>query len=377
MTAHKTVFETVLIYGPLADDLVEGLKAVFTKVIHYAVPQFVPLSADVSLPTDEDYRSIDAFFGFTVPPNLTSWKQTPRLKLFQGLSAGYNHVEASEFFKSLPEESPVSFASASGIHVSTIGEHSLATVLMLYHKLHTINLRMHNERNWIPHSELGGNYIRELNTLKVGIVGYGHIGRETARLFHSCGSTILALTRSGEPSPIGGFLLPHTGDPSGVLPSRYYSSSSRSSTLRFFSDCDVVINTLPDSTATKGFVGEAELKAMKGDGVYVNIGRGTTTDQEALVKALRAEPGEGEEKDAAGTLRIGGASLDVTSPEPLPHDHPLYTLPNVVLTPHMSGLSTRYFVNAVKVLEANVERMRRGKGALNAYRGRGENGEKL
>lgn len=72
----------------------------------------------------------------------------------------------------------------------------------------------------------------------------------------------------------------------------------------------MVVNTLPDSEATQGFVGRDELKAMKGDALYVNIGRGTTTDQDALVEALEAMAKDGEDEGATGTLRIGGASLE-------------------------------------------------------------------
>ena len=221
-------------------------------------------------------------------------------------------------------------------------------------------------------------------------------GRETARLFHSCGSKIYALTRNGQPTPESGYIIHGTGDPSGSLPEQYFATSSRSSTLSFFSACDVVVNTLPDSEHTRGFIGEAELEAMKGDAIYVNIGRGTTTNQEALVKALQAKPKDGEEEGATGTLRIGGASLEcvcppafdatsdrrakrtdpfprsVTTPEPQPSPHPLYTLPNVVLTPHMSGLSRLYGTRCGDLLEKNVQRLRQGKGALNAFRGRGE-----
>ncbi|GAA5826699.1 hypothetical protein JCM11251_002860 [Rhodosporidiobolus azoricus] len=368
MTAHSDIFDTVLILYHLSPSVLESLGQIFPTVLYRPIRGPQPWTP----PTAEDLQKADAIFGFDLPAELKSVKQVPRLKLVQGCSAGYSHFINTEFGQSLRPADGITFANASGIHVSTIGEHCLATVLMLYHKLHTIAIRHHNEQSWLAASELGGNFIRELNTLKVGIVGYGHIGRETARLFHACGSEILALTRSGKPAPIGGFLLPGTGDHAGVLPSQYYSSSDRSSTLRFFADCDVVINTLPDSEATRGFMGVEEFKAMKGDGVYVNIGRGTTTDQEALVKALQAKPEEGEKEDAPGSLRIGGASLDVTHPEPLPTGHTLYTLPNVILTPHMSGSSKLYFERAIEVLKTNVERMRMGKGALNGWYGKVE-----
>lgn len=112
--------------------------------------------------------------------------------------------------------------------------------------------------------------------------------------------------------------LPSTGDPSGSVPTAYFSSQSRDARLAFFARCDVVVNTLPDSKATRGCMGREELSGMKGDAIYVNVGRGTTTDQEALVEALRARAGEGEERDAVGTLRIGAASLEcVVSHSPL------------------------------------------------------------
>ncbi|GAA5866819.1 hypothetical protein JCM1840_004277 [Sporobolomyces johnsonii] len=373
MTQHRSDLRTLLIYTPLQPpSLVEDLKAVFPVVKYFPIQNFAPIKEGDAVPTEQDFKDADAIFSFVIPPGLTSVDQAPRLKLFQGLSAGYSHVTGTEFFKSLPEDNEMMFASASGIHVSTIGEHVLGTVLMLYHKLNTINIMLNNERRWIPNKELGGHYIRELSTLKVGLVGYGHIARETARLFHCAGSTIYALTRNGQPTPESGYVIPHTGDPSGSLPEKYFSTSSASSTLDFFAACDVVVNTLPDSVATKKFVGVEQLKAMKGDAVYVNIGRGTTTDQEALIEALKAEPAEGEDEGATGTLRIGGASLDVTDPEPLPDGHELFAMPNVVLTPHMSGLSKLYHTRAVDLLKINVARIRAGKGVLNSYRGKGE-----
>lgn len=180
----------------------------------------------------------------------------------------------------------------------------------LYHKLHTLTVLGRTERRWVKTSELGGNFVRELSTLTVGIIGYGHIGRETARLFKACNSKIVALNRTGAPNLESGYVLPDTGDRAGTIPDEYYSTASSSSTRAFLSRCDVVVNTLPDSEATRRFIGRDEFEAMKGDAVYVNIGRGTTTDQDALIEALQAEPATGEAVDATGTLRIGGASLE-------------------------------------------------------------------
>lgn len=132
-------------------------------------------------------------------------------------------------------------------------------------------------------------------------------------MFHALGADIVALTRSGVAKKMGGYIIPSTGDPLGLLPSRYYSSSDPKSRFEFFSDCDIVISTVPSSPETKNFVGEAELKAMKGDGIFVNIGRGDTVDQEKLIVALQAKPVGGEKMEATGSLRIGGASLECVS----------------------------------------------------------------
>lgn len=134
-----------------------------------------------------------------------------------------------------------------------------------------------------------------------------------------------------------------------------------------------MVNTLPSSSGTIGFMGEEQFRAMKNDALFINIGRGDTVVTDALVRALSAPAIVGEAADMVGALRIGGASLDVTDPEPLSPHHVLFTLPNTIITPHMSGLSKTYFVRAVDLLLQNVERLRAGKGALNAVRGRGEN----
>lgn len=217
MTAHKVELKTVLVYGPLADPLLDDLRSTFDEVLYYPITPFAPRDESEALPSDDDYKRADVLFGFQIPFNLKDWKQTPRLKLFQGCSAGYGHVTDTDYFKSIPGDADVIFASASGIHVcvadllgvvqrkklirslltrrSTIGEHVLGTVsrmlttafrhsadslalqvLMLTHKLGYLNIALHNEQRWVPHKELGSQFIRDLNTLKVGIMGYGHIG---------------------------------------------------------------------------------------------------------------------------------------------------------------------------------------------------------
>ena len=193
------------------------------------------------------------------------------------------------------------------------------------------------------------------------------------------GMRVICATRTGHPTPIKGYLLPHTGDHDGHIPAKWYTTTSADSLAAFYANADVVVNSLPATDETRGFVDEGAFRRMKDDAVFVNIGRGDTVDQETMIRALEAglhAPGDADtvtEKPDKGNLRIGAASLDVTTPEPLPANSKLWRLPNVLLTPHMSGGSELYWYRVADLASINAVRVvREGKGGLNAVRGKGE-----
>lgn len=211
----------------------------------------------------------------------------------------------------------------------------------------------------------------------MGVMGYGHIGRECARMARAMGMRVVAANRKGSKQAIGGYLVEGTGDHEGEIPERWYSTENREDLAEFYATCDVVVNTLPSSSATRGFVDAQAFRDMRDDAMFVNIGRGDTVDQGALIEALQAglaaQEHGGEATTEKGRLMIASASLDVTTPEPLPTDSPLWSLPNVLLTPHMSGGSELYWLRASDLFAMNVWRVVvQGRGALNAVRGRGE-----
>lgn len=139
---------------------------------YYPNTAFAPPSPNDTYATVEELAEADVLFGFQVPPHLTSFDQTPKLKLFQLLSAGYGHITSTPFFKSVPDESDFTLASASGIHVSTISEHVVATAMMLFHKLHTLVIKASKEERWVRATdELGGHFIKELRGATVGVIG--------------------------------------------------------------------------------------------------------------------------------------------------------------------------------------------------------------
>jgi phosphoglycerate dehydrogenase-like enzyme len=187
--------------------------------------------------------------------------------------------------------------------------------------------------NWY---KLGG---RELGEQTIGIIGLGHIGRRVAQLAAAFGMRVLATrrsTRSGDTDPDV---------------DRLYPLSQLHELLH---QCDYVVLAVPLTPETELLIGEAELRAMQPHTYLVNIARGRIIDEQALIRALR----EGW---------IGGAGLDVAAEEPLPADSPLYSMPNVILTPHISGVSVHYEQRLAALFADNLQRYRSGQTLRNLY----------
>jgi phosphoglycerate dehydrogenase-like enzyme len=133
-----------------------------------------------------------------------------------------------------------------------------------------------------------------------------------------------------------GFIVPRTGDPEGTIPIAWYSGLDRQSLHHFLEqDIDALVVSLPLTKETAHFFGEDEFAILgrRRNAVLCNVSRGEVLDQKALVAAVKKSPGEGG---------LRGVALDVTDPEPLPKDNELWDLPNVFITPHVSGRSSAY-----------------------------------
>jgi len=185
-----------------------------------------------------------------------------------------------------------------------ISAHIMAFVLAFARGLH-VYIPQQLRHEWKkPPEDLGVVHLPEATML---IVGIGGIGAETARLASAFGITVLATDARRADAPPGVAEL-HKPEALDTLLPR----------------ADFVVLTVPHTPATEGFFNRARFQRMKRSGYFINIGRGMTTKLDDLVAALRA----GE---------IAGAALDVYEQEPLPAEHPLWTMPNVLLTPHMAG----------------------------------------
>jgi phosphoglycerate dehydrogenase-like enzyme len=231
-------------------------------------------------------------------------------------SAGLDTIVARD-----PWRDGITVTNGSGIHAVHMGEYVLGATLLWSERLEA-RLANRSDRRWdrVYASEaLPG---RRLRGRRAVIVGYGSLGREVARLFHALGIRIVAVKADPTSRIDRGWREPGTGDPDGVLPERIVGPGDLREVV---GESDVVVLTLPATPRTQGIVDGSVLAAMRPDALLVNVGRGVLVDQDALVEAL-----------ADG--RIGAAVLDVTEPEPLPDDSPLWSLPGCLVTPHISAL---------------------------------------
>ncbi|KJZ75883.1 hypothetical protein HIM_04707 [Hirsutella minnesotensis 3608] len=192
---------------------------------------------------------------------------------------------------------------------------------------------------------------------RMGIMGYGAIGRQCARLAQALGMQVYAFTRTARDTPEArrhdGYSIPGTGDPDGLVPARWFHGDVDDFLAQ---DLDLVVVSVPLSPATRGLIGRPQFQAMSAKKTFLcNVARGPIVDTDALVEAL--EQG-----------LISGAALDVTDPEPLPPDHPLWKAPNVTITPHVSWQSNNMVDRIAGLLMENMDRLDRGEPLLNVIK---------
>lgn len=291
---------------------------------------------------DAVWRETEILYTSFVTP-LPQPAQVPDLRWVQLYSAGPDHILAHPLFST-----GVTFTTTSGIHAVAIAEYVLTMMLAWFHRLPRL-LQWQQRGAWPERAERAALFTgEELRGKTLGIIGYGSIGRELARLATAFGMRVLAMQRGADHRDPG-FVLPGVGDPEGKLPARYYTPDELHALL---GECDVVVIAAPLTARTRGMFDDAAFQAMKASAFLVNIARGDICDEAALLRALREQ-------------RIAGAALDVFHQEPLPSDHSFWSLPNVFISPHSSGLSSLYDERAAAVFEENLRRYLAGESFVN------------
>lgn len=287
---------------------------------------------------EEQIARCEALF-CTIPPS--NHGQMRQLKMIQISSAGYTQLIGQKF-----EERNIKACNALGVFDVPIAEWNIAMMVNLARDLRSM---IRNQENGVW--DRSAQFQNEIRGGVVGIWGYGGIGRETARLAKALGMKVHVLSRSGIRPRENIYCVPGTGDPRGLLPDRVFTMDEKEEFLR---GLDFLIMAIPQTGTTEGLVGEAELKMLKPTAFLLNPARGPLIREQALLRALNEN-------------WFAGAALDTHYYYPMPEDHPLWQMKNVILTPHISGSSSSpHFLERVwDIFYQNVLRIRNSEPLLN------------
>jgi phosphoglycerate dehydrogenase-like enzyme len=231
--------------------------------------------------------------------------------------------------------SPVVLTNSRGISAATIAEHVLAVTLAMFRKL-PFAFRSQAAREWAQDAILAPPAIHTIGGSSVLIVGLGSIGLATAQRMAALGARVTGIRR----------------DRSRPLPEGVDAVLRPDALLDALPHADIVVLAAPQTPQTRGLIGAEALAAMRRGAVLVNVSRGKLVDEGALAAAL-----------AAGS--IGGAALDVFETEPLPADSPLWSMPNVLVTPHMAGFRSDHWDAVTTLFAENLRRFDAARPLLN------------
>ena len=283
-----------------------------------------------------EIEDADAFFGKLTPDLL---KRARQLRWVQSPTASLEHYIFPELV-----EHPCILSNMRGLFSDVVADHVMGFVLCFARNLH-IYFRQQQEGRWSPVGDQSyvvdfvnapGTVLpfdrthQHLSDCTLGVVGVGHIGAEILRRASAFGMTLMGVD-------------PKTRTVPGVLEEVWPNERLP----ELLQASDYVVIAAPHTPQTTKLFRRPLLQQMKRSGILINIGRGVIVDLDDLTEALRAE-------------EIGGAALDVCDPEPLPSDHPLWTMPNVIITPHIAAASPRIAERHLETLLENIHRFVNG-----------------
>lgn len=257
-------------------------------------------------------------------PDADILMSSTRLKWAHISSAGYTNYDRDDF-KAALQKRGAQMSNSSSVFDEPCAQHLLAMMLADARQLLPAYKSQLGDHAWNGQQGRDGSFL--LNGRSVLILGYGAIARRLVQLLAPFEMKISALRR-------------HKRGDEGI------EIIGEDDLERAFAGADHVVNILPDNASTRGWMNEARFGQMKRGARFYNIGRGATVDQNALIGALES-----------GALEL--AYLDVTHPEPLPPDHPLWSAPRCFLTPHTAGgfqgeerRLAEHFLGNLRALEA-------------------------
>ncbi|HZU11215.1 MAG TPA: D-2-hydroxyacid dehydrogenase [Chloroflexota bacterium] len=301
-------------------------------------------------PTGDELRkavqTADVLYSWDVPSNIPA--ETPHLRWIELPSAGADHLRGLPVW-----DSDITITSSRGVHIVPMADHLFAMLLSLTRQIPAF-VRAQDKHDWLSHAEVGRLHISELRGMTMGIVGWGKIGDGIAHLADAFGMRVLGtrwsihapreVDRGAEAYANPPWLQPEDLPPNVVFPAAQLHD--------VLDQSDVVVLLLPLTPETHHSFGPAEFGAMRRGTLFFNLGRGSVVNDDALVAALRSG-------------RLAGAGLDVTDPEPLPRTSPLWSFPQVIISPHVAGMSRRTGERAANLFAVNLSRYLEGRPLLN------------
>ncbi len=236
-------------------------------------------------------------------------------------------------------ESPVAITNSRGLSAGTIAEHVLSVILAVFRNL-PLAFRSQQARDWAQTAMTTDARIRTIAGSRVLIVGLGSIGMATAERLAFLSAHVDAVRRRPDsPRPS---CVEHVVSPEHLIDRLPFA--------------DAVVLAAPQTAATRHLIGRRELQAMRPGSLLVNVSRGALVDETALIGALTAP---------LATRTVAAVALDVFEHEPLPLDSPLWTLPNVLITPHVSGFRPDHWDAVASLFAKNLRRFDAGQPLLN------------
>ena len=317
----------ILSTNSLTEDQIRQIQALDERIKLEVIK-----AKDANKISDDVWRKTEILF--TSGTFLPSTEKAPNLRWIQSNWAGVEKLLDNP----LLQQGNVKVTSSSGANVSQMGEYVIMMLLMLGHKMPQM-IHAQREKRWVE-DKFTSLQPKELRGNTVGIVGYGSIGREVARQLFTYGATVLASKRNVMQPEDTGYTPEGLGDPYGNYFHRLYPNEGLPGMLQ---ECDFVVLTLPHTNETECLFDAEMFKAMKPGACFVNVSRGQLVDEGALIDALNSG-------------HLAGAALDVFSEEPLPSDSPLWTHPNVIITPHLAAYSPNMINQVVELFIVNLKR---------------------
>lgn len=323
----------ILVTAPFPTELIDSISAVSREV---SVEQFS--LSDGGWPADKLTEAEIMYAISDVPPV----ELAPNLRWVQSHWTSVEPLRTSPIW-----DSETIITTSSGINSTNITQHVFSKILYFANRSYTW-AQLKEDGKW-PVSNWERFNPVELRGKTLAILGYGSLAREIARVATVFGMHVLATKRNLKKIAESGFRLEGTGDPNGDLPLRLYPPEATKSMV---GESDFVVVALPLTDETVGFVDASLFKSMKSTAYMINVSNGKVVNENDLINALSKG-------------RIAGAGLDHFAEEPLPADSALWKMPNVILSPGVSGLTHSYNKRAVDLFCENVRRYLVGEPLLN------------